>query len=71
MQSVNQDFAFSLTKWKYYNIINQNIDCEMISMKLSLVVPCYNEAENVGPFQEAVIGAYHATDPDIMDLRHD
>ena len=27
-------------------------------MKLSLVVPCYNEAENVGPFQEAVMTAF-------------
>ncbi len=27
-------------------------------MKLSLVVPCYNEAENVGPFQEAVMEAF-------------
>lgn len=27
-------------------------------MKLSLVVPCYNEAENVKPFQEAVINAF-------------
>ena len=27
-------------------------------MKLSLIVPCYNEAENVGPFQDAVIGAF-------------
>ena len=27
-------------------------------MKLSLVVPCYNEAENVFLFQEAVIGAF-------------
>ena len=27
-------------------------------MKLSLVVPCYNEAENVRPFQEAVIAAF-------------
>ncbi len=27
-------------------------------MKLSLVVPCYNEAENVSPFQEAVIEAF-------------
>ena len=27
-------------------------------MKLSLVVPCYNEAENVIPFQEAVIRAF-------------
>ena len=27
-------------------------------MKLSLVVPCYNEAENVAPFQEAVMAAF-------------
>ena len=27
-------------------------------MKLSFVVPCYNEAENVGPFQDAVIHAF-------------
>lgn len=27
-------------------------------MKLSLVVPCYNEAENVTPFQDAVIHAF-------------
>ena len=27
-------------------------------MKLSLIVPCYNEAENVAPFQEAVISAF-------------
>lgn len=27
-------------------------------MKLSLVAPCYNEAENVAAFQEAVIGAF-------------
>lgn len=27
-------------------------------MKLSLVVPCYNEAENVRPFQEAVMDAF-------------
>ena len=27
-------------------------------MKLSLIVPCYNEAENVQPFQDAVIGAF-------------
>ncbi|MBR3972874.1 MAG: glycosyltransferase family 2 protein [Oscillospiraceae bacterium] len=27
-------------------------------MKLSLVVPCYNEAENVRPFQDAVISAF-------------
>ena len=27
-------------------------------MKLSLIVPCYNEAENVGSFQQAVIRAF-------------
>ena len=27
-------------------------------MKLSLIVPCYNEAENVALFQEAVIAAF-------------
>lgn len=27
-------------------------------MKLSLIVPCYNEAENVRPFQDAVIAAF-------------
>ena len=27
-------------------------------MKLSLVVPCYNESENVAAFQEAVLGAF-------------
>lgn len=27
-------------------------------MKLSLVVPCYNEAENIGAFQDAVISAF-------------
>ena len=27
-------------------------------MKLSLVVPCYNEAENVAAFQNAVIDAF-------------
>lgn len=29
-----------------------------MDMKLSLIVPCYNEAENVFPFQEAVISAF-------------
>ena len=28
------------------------------SMKLSLIVPCYNEAENVANFQAAVISAF-------------
>ena len=31
---------------------------ELINLKLSLVVPCYNEAENVAAFQDAVIGAF-------------
>ena len=30
----------------------------MNSMKLSLIVPCYNEAENVSAFQDAVINAF-------------
>ena len=30
----------------------------MRSMKLSLIVPCYNEAENVAAFQEAVLAAF-------------
>lgn len=38
--------------------MNYILDCELMYMKLSLVVPCYNEAENVAPFQEAVIGAF-------------
>ena len=33
-------------------------------MKLSLVVPCYNEAENVAVFQEAVIEAFAGCDYD-------
>lgn len=31
----------------------------MMFMKLSLVVPCYNEAENVRLFRDAVISAFH------------
>lgn len=31
-------------------------------MKLSLIVPCYNEAENVAPFQQAVISAFKDCD---------
>ena len=27
-------------------------------MKLSMIVPCYNEAENVAAFQDAVISAF-------------
>ena len=33
-------------------------------MKLSLVVPCYNEAENVAEFQKAVIAAFEGCDYD-------
>ena len=33
-------------------------------MKLSLVVPCYNEAENVALFQDAVIDAFSGCDYD-------
>ena len=33
-------------------------DCELIPMKLSLVVPCYNEAGNVAAFQDAVLQAF-------------
>lgn len=41
---------------KKYN--EKNSKSEMKQMKLSLVVPCYNEAENVAPFQDAVISAF-------------
>ncbi len=41
-----------------WNIIDAIPNCEMIAMKLSLVVPCYNEAENVAAFQDAVISAF-------------
>ena len=34
------------------------LNCELMNMKLSLVVPCYNEAENVAAFQQAVIDAF-------------
>ena len=39
-----------------YNTIS--IDYKVIKLKLSLVVPCYNEAENVAMFQDTVIGAF-------------
>ena len=32
--------------------------CELIIMKLSMVIPCYNEAENVAAFQAAAIAAF-------------
>lgn len=40
-----------------YVIINK-IKPGVNTMKLSLVVPCYNEAENVVPFQDAVVHAF-------------
>ena len=42
---------------KAYNGLNL-FRIERDGMKLSLVVPCYNEAENVQPFQDAVIQAF-------------
>lgn len=33
-------------------------------MKLSLIVPCYNEAENIDAFQNTVIDAFHASEYD-------
>ena len=33
-------------------------------MKLSLIVPCYNEAENVAAFQDAVIEAFNGCNYD-------
>lgn len=35
-----------------------NLFSELLIMKLSLVVPCYNEAENVANFQKAAISAF-------------
>ena len=34
------------------------LECELNNMKLSLIVPCYNEAENVALFQKAVMTAF-------------
>ncbi len=42
-----------------YNRINSIVECGLMHMKLSLIVPCYNEAENVAAFQDAVIGAFN------------
>lgn len=36
----------------------ENLECELIPLKLSLVVPCYNEAENVSLFSQTVISAF-------------
>ncbi len=56
MQSVNRNFG--LTQALKAHIIVYIFFCELMSMKLSLVVPCYNEAENVAVFQEAVMAAF-------------
>ena len=48
----------SLTVSLFLRIIQYIFNCELIKMKLSLVVPCYNEAENVAPFQDAVMDAF-------------
>ncbi len=40
------------------DIINPSDNLVGDTMKLSLVVPCYNEAENVAAFQDAVISAF-------------
>ena len=47
-----------MTEQEKPHIINKTFQCMVMPMKLSLVVPCYNEAENVADFQEAVIGAF-------------
>ena len=47
-----------MTEEEKQHIIAITFDCNGDIMKLSLVVPCYNEAENVADFQEAVIGAF-------------
>lgn len=44
-----------LTEFARLDIISRSGDEKM---KLSLVVPCYNEAENVSNFQQAVIAAF-------------
>ena len=44
----NKIFAYNMEK----------LICELIIMKLSMVIPCYNEAENVAAFQAAAIAAF-------------
>ena len=43
---------------------NRKFTCELIFMKLSLIVPCYNEAENVGRFQNAVMDVFNGCEYD-------
>ena len=51
-------FLFPLTEAPVAHIMKYIFDCELIPMKLSLVVPCYNEAGNVAAFQDAVLQAF-------------
>lgn len=37
-------------------------ECELIPLKLSLIVPCYNESENIVAFQDTVIQAFQDCD---------
>lgn len=47
-----------MTECGYFPIMKYHFEMRVDPMKLSLVVPCYNEAENVAAFQDAVIGAF-------------
>ncbi len=47
-----------LTGISNFHIMKKIFECELIPLKLSLIVPCYNEAENVAAFQQAVMGAF-------------
>lgn len=51
---------FPLTNILPFFIISYNniFICELMNLKLSLIVPCYNEAENVSAFQDAVVDAF-------------
>lgn len=52
MPAITLDAALLFSYNKTYFVLRVD------SMKLSLVVPCYNEAENVAAFQDAVIHAF-------------
>ena len=41
-----------------YSLHVNTIECGMIFLKLSLIVPCYNEAENISLFEEVVLSAF-------------
>lgn len=47
-----------MTECGYFPIMKYHFEMRVDPMKLSLVVPCYNEAENVAAFQDAVISAF-------------